>query len=55
MGRRRNAENAPPGRVAETSDIVATLHFLTSPQSSHIAGQALVVDSRVGVKFPYRS
>ncbi|MFE1416792.1 SDR family oxidoreductase [Streptomyces sp. NPDC058746] len=45
-GRRRNAENAPLGRVAETSDIAAALYFLASPLSSH-------VDGEVGVKFPY--
>ncbi|MFD9337487.1 SDR family NAD(P)-dependent oxidoreductase [Streptomyces sp. NPDC060028] len=52
-GRRRNAQNAPLGRVAETSDIAAALYFLASPQASYVTGQTLVVDGGVGVKFPY--
>ncbi|MFJ4864820.1 MULTISPECIES: SDR family NAD(P)-dependent oxidoreductase [unclassified Streptomyces] len=52
-GRRRNAENAPLGRVAETADIAAALYFLASPLASYITGQTLVVDGGVGVKFPY--
>ncbi|WP_327357521.1 SDR family NAD(P)-dependent oxidoreductase [Streptomyces sp. NBC_01304] len=52
-GRRRNAENAPLGRVAETSDIASALLFLATPLSSYVTGQTLVVDGGVGVKFPY--
>ncbi|MEV8534100.1 SDR family oxidoreductase [Streptomyces sp. NPDC051211] len=52
-GRRRNAENAPLGRVAETWDIAAALYFLASPLSAYVTGQTLVVDGGVGVKFPY--
>lgn len=52
-GRRRNAENAPLGRVAETADIAAALYFPASPPSSYVTGQTLVVDGGVGVKFPY--
>ncbi|MFC7307650.1 SDR family NAD(P)-dependent oxidoreductase [Streptomyces monticola] len=52
-GRRRNAGNAPLGRVAETSDIAATLLFLSTPLSAYVSGQTLVVDGGVGVKFPY--
>ncbi|MER5416480.1 SDR family oxidoreductase [Streptomyces virginiae] len=52
-GRRRTTGNAPPGRVAETADIAAALHFLASPLSSYVTGQTLVVDGGVGVKFPY--
>ncbi|MFD9355355.1 SDR family NAD(P)-dependent oxidoreductase [Streptomyces sp. NPDC060031] len=52
-GRRRNARNAPLGRVAETSDIASALYFLASPQASYVTGQTLVVDGGVGVKFPY--
>ncbi|MEU9303678.1 SDR family oxidoreductase [Streptomyces sp. NPDC048269] len=52
-GRRRNAENAPLGRVAETADIAAALYFLASPLASYVTGQTLVVDGGVGVKFPY--
>ncbi|MDG4862830.1 SDR family oxidoreductase [Streptomyces sp. T-3] len=52
-GRARNAENAPLGRVAETSDIAASLLFLATPLSAYVTGQTLVVDGGVGVKFPY--
>ncbi|WP_415948516.1 SDR family NAD(P)-dependent oxidoreductase [Streptomyces sp. KLOTTS4A1] len=52
-GRAVNAANAPLGRVAETSDIASALLFLTSPLSSYVTGQTLVVDGGVGVKFPY--
>ncbi|MFJ2595723.1 SDR family NAD(P)-dependent oxidoreductase [Streptomyces erythrochromogenes] len=52
-GRRRNAENAPLGRVAETADIAAALYFLASPLSPYVTGQTLVVDGGVGVEFPY--
>ena len=34
-------------------DIASALLFLSSPLSSYVNGQTLVVDGGVGVKFPY--
>ncbi len=52
-GRRRNADNAPLGRVALPADIAAAILFFTSDLSGYVSGQTLCVDGGVGVKFPY--
>jgi NAD(P)-dependent dehydrogenase (short-subunit alcohol dehydrogenase family) len=52
-GRNKNIENTPLRRVALPEDIASALLFLSSPLSSYVNGQTLVVDGGVGVKFPY--
>jgi NAD(P)-dependent dehydrogenase (short-subunit alcohol dehydrogenase family) len=52
-GRRRNADNAPLGRVAVPADIAACLLFLASDLSGYVDGQTLVCDGGVSAKFPY--
>jgi NAD(P)-dependent dehydrogenase (short-subunit alcohol dehydrogenase family) len=52
-GRKQQAENAPLGRVAETSDIASAILFLASDLSSYVNGQVIVVDGGVSAKFPY--
>ena len=52
-GRKRNADNTPLNRVAQTSDIAGPLLFLISDLAYYVNGQTLVVDGGVGVKFPY--
>ena len=52
-GRNKNIENTPLRRVALPEDIASALLFRSSPLSSYVNGQTLVVDGGVGVKFPY--
>ncbi|MEJ8645167.1 SDR family oxidoreductase [Streptomyces sp. MS1.HAVA.3] len=52
-GRRRAAEDAPPGRVAGTADIAAAPYVPASPLSSYVTGQTLVAGGGAGVEFPY--
>lgn len=52
-GRRRNEDNTPLGRVAQTSDIAAAILFLMSDLAAYVTGHTLVVDGGVGAKFPY--
>jgi NAD(P)-dependent dehydrogenase (short-subunit alcohol dehydrogenase family) len=52
-GRKQQAENAPLGRVAETSDIASAILFLASDLAGYVNGQVLVVDGGVSAKFPY--
>ena len=52
-GRELQANNAPLGRVAETSDIASAILFLASDLSSYVSGQVVVVDGGVSAKFPY--
>ncbi len=52
-GRRRNEDNTPLRRVAQTSDIAAAILFLMSDLAAYVTGHTLVVDGGVGAKFPY--
>ncbi|HEX9237088.1 MAG TPA: SDR family oxidoreductase [Actinomycetota bacterium] len=52
-GRKLQADNAPLGRVAETSDVAAAILFLASDLAGYVTGQTLVVDGGVSAKFPY--
>jgi len=52
-GRRRNAANAPLGRVNLPADIAAAALFLSSDMANCISGHTIVVDAGVSAKFPY--
>lgn len=54
-GHRRNVDNVPLARVAETTDIAAALLFLASPLGGYVNGQTLILDGGVSAKFPYPS
>jgi NAD(P)-dependent dehydrogenase (short-subunit alcohol dehydrogenase family) len=45
--------DSPLRRMGETSEIAGVALFLSSPLSSYITGQTLVVDGGTGLKFQY--
>ena len=47
------AENTPTGRLGEPSDVAGVISFLATELSSHVNGQAVLIDGGVGVRFPY--